>query len=89
MCLGIPGEIVEAFTVHEMLMAKVDFGGVYKRVCLEHTPDAKVGDYVIVHVGFSLQVIDEQEARQVFAFLKSMDDLKELEPNEAGITPDR
>lgn len=78
MCLGIPGEVIQIYTEHDMLMAKVDFGGVFKRVCLEHTPEAKVGDYVIVHVGFSLQVIDQEEARQVFAFLKRMDDLKEL-----------
>lgn len=79
MCLGIPGEIIETYTEHEMSMAKVDFGGVFKRVCLEHTPEAQVGDYVIVHVGFSLQVINEEEARQVFTFLRNMDELNELE----------
>lgn len=83
MCLGIPGEVVETYTEHDMSMAKVDFGGVFKRVCLEHTPEAKVGDYVIVHVGFSLQVIDQEEARQVFAFLRNMDELTELGGEEA------
>jgi hydrogenase expression/formation protein HypC len=88
MCLGIPGEIVAITSEHDLLMAKVDFGGVYRRVCLQHTPDAKVGDYVIVHVGFSLQVIDENEAKQVFAFLQNMNDLQELQPQEIDTWPE-
>jgi hydrogenase expression/formation protein HypC len=84
MCLGIPGEVVETYEEYEMRMAKVDFGGVFKRVCLEHTPEAKVGDYVIVHVGFALQVIDQAEAQQVFAFLKQMNDLQELEYDDSA-----
>ncbi len=79
MCLGIPGEVIETYSEHDMLMGKVDFGGVFKRVCLEHTPEARVGDFVIVHVGFALQVIDEAEAKQVFAFLEQMNELQELE----------
>jgi hydrogenase expression/formation protein HypC len=79
MCLGIPGEIVETYIEHDLHMGKVDFGGVFKRVCLEHTPEAQVGDFVIVHVGFALQVIDEAEARQVFAFLEQMNELQELD----------
>jgi hydrogenase expression/formation protein HypC len=63
-------------------MGKVDFGGVYKRVCLEHTPDAEIGQFVIVHVGFALQVINEQEARTVFEFLERMNELDELREEE-------
>jgi hydrogenase expression/formation protein HypC len=59
-------------------MGKVDFGGVCKRVCLEHVPEAQPGLYVIVHVGFALSVIDEDEAKQVFAFLAGMNELDEL-----------
>jgi hydrogenase expression/formation protein HypC len=59
-------------------MGKVDFGGVFKRVCLEHTPDAQVGDYVVVHVGFALQRIDEREAQRVFQFLDEMKQLEEI-----------
>ena len=59
-------------------MGKVDFGGVYKRVCLEHVPEAKVGDYVIVHVGFALSVVDEAEAQYVFTFLEKMNELSDL-----------
>ena len=78
MCLGIPGRVVETYLEHEVLMGKVDFGGVTKQVCLEHTRDVAPGQYVIVHVGFALQAIDEVEARQVFEFLQAMDDLEEL-----------
>jgi hydrogenase expression/formation protein HypC len=77
MCLGIPGKVVE-IAREEVLMGKVDFGGVLKRVCLEHVPHVRLGDYVVVHVGFALHTIDESEAQQVFAFLKEMDQLDEL-----------
>jgi hydrogenase expression/formation protein HypC len=79
MCLAIPGRLVETFREDEVAMGKVDFGGTRKRVCLEHVPDAKVGDYVLVHVGFALSRIDEAEARRVFEFLESMKALEELE----------
>lgn len=78
MCLGIPGRVVEVYEENQLLMGKVDFGGVAKRVCLEHTRDVQVGQYVIIHVGFSLQVVDEDEARQIFAFLEQMNELDEL-----------
>lgn len=84
MCLGIPGKVVETYEEHDVLMGKVDFGGVFKRVCLEHTPEVEPGEYVIVHVGFSLQVIDEDEARQVFAFLDRMNELDELQVEGPG-----
>jgi hydrogenase expression/formation protein HypC len=82
MCLGIPGKIVETYQEHELLMGKVDFGGVAKRVCLEHTPQAQPGQFVIVHVGFALDVIDEAEAARVFAFLETMRELEELRTPE-------
>jgi hydrogenase expression/formation protein HypC len=83
MCLGIPGKVVETYREHEVLMGKVDFGGVSKRVCLEHTPEVQLGQYVIVHVGFALSVLDEEEAQQVFAFLENMQELDELQEPEA------
>ncbi len=79
MCLAIPGKVVETYREHDVLMGKVEFGGIFKRVCLEHVSDVKVDDYVLVHVGFALSRIDEAEARQVFEFLGSMDQLDELE----------
>jgi hydrogenase expression/formation protein HypC len=79
MCLGIPGKVVETYHEHDVLMGKVDFGGVFKRVCLEHVPKVTIGQYVVVHVGFALNVIDEVEARRVFEFLDEMKQLDELE----------
>jgi hydrogenase expression/formation protein HypC len=79
MCLGIPGRVVETYREHDVLMGKIDFGGVLKRACLEHVPETNIGDYVLVHVGFALQRIDEIEAQRVFDFLKSMDQLTDLE----------
>jgi len=78
MCLGIPGKVVETYREHEVLMGKVEFGGVSKRVCLEHVPEVLLYDYVLVHVGFALSTIDEVEARRVFEFLESMDQLDDL-----------
>ena len=85
MCLGIPGKVVEIYEEHDVPMGKVEFGGVFKQVCLSLTPTVALDQYVIVHVGFSLQVIDESEARQIFAFLESMDDLDELEENDLAL----
>jgi hydrogenase expression/formation protein HypC len=59
-------------------MARIDFGGVSKRACLEHVPEARPGDYVLVHVGFALSRLDEAEARRVFALLDEMRQLDEL-----------
>jgi hydrogenase expression/formation protein HypC len=81
MCLAVPGKII---TVAESAdpfarMARVSFGGIVKEVCLAYTPEAKTGDYVIVHVGFALNTVDEAEASRVFEYLKGMDELAELE----------
>jgi hydrogenase expression/formation protein HypC len=80
MCLAIPGKI-ELITGDEPLtrMGRVNFGGVIKDVCLAYVPEALVGNYVIVHVGFALSIVDEAEAHQVFAYLKRMNELAELE----------
>jgi len=78
MCLGIPGKVVETYRENDVLMGKVEFGGVSKRVCLEHVPEARPSDYVLVHVGFALSLIDEAEAGRVFAFLEEMNQLEEL-----------
>jgi len=78
MCLAIPGKVVETYREHDVLMGKVEFGGIAKRVCLEHVPEADAGDYVLVHVGFALARIDEAEARRVFEILEDMNQLDEL-----------
>lgn len=86
MCLGIPGKVVRTFREHDVLMGKVDFSGVFKQVCLEHVADVKVGQYVLVHVGFALSKIDEDEAQKVFHFLEKMNQLDELSAG-AGEAP--
>ena len=78
MCLGIPGKVIGTYREHDVLMGKVDFSGVCKRVCLEHVPEVLPGQYVLVHVGFALSRIDETEARRVFDFLEQMNQLDEL-----------
>lgn len=79
MCLGIPGKVVKTYHEHDVLMGKVDFGGVCKQVCLGHVSDVQVGEYVLVHVGFALSKIDPEEAGKVFAFLDKMNQLDELQ----------
>jgi hydrogenase expression/formation protein HypC len=79
MCLGIPGKVMETYREDDVLMGRVDFGGIQKRVCLEHVPEAKASDYVLVHVGFALSLIDQVEAARVFDFLERMNQLDELE----------
>lgn len=80
MCLGIPGEILSitpnALGMH---MGQVSFGGIVKEICLAYTPEAQVGDYVIVHVGFAISVVDENEAAKTFAYLREIENLGELE----------
>jgi hydrogenase expression/formation protein HypC len=87
MCLGIPGKVTSTYREHNVLMGKVDFGGVFKGVCLEHVPDVQIGEYVIVHVGFALSRIDEAEAKQVFAFLDGMNELAELQAGDPHEVP--
>lgn len=78
MCLGIPGKVLEITpSPIGMTMGKVSFGGVTKEVCLAYTPEATVGDYVIVHAGFALNKLDEQEAAEVFAVLREMGEYDE------------
>ena len=85
MCLAIPGKILSIAGDDPLLRAgRVSFGGIVKEVNLAYTPEARVGDYVVVHVGFALSTVDEEEARQVFGYLKAMDELAELEGKEAS-----
>ncbi len=79
MCLAVPGKIVSVEGDDPILRAgEVNFGGVIKRVNLSYVPEAKAGDYVVVHVGFALSIVDEEEALRVFEYLRSMDEMEEL-----------
>jgi hydrogenase expression/formation protein HypC len=84
MCLAVPGQVVSIGGDDPMRRtAKVSFGGINKEVSLAYTPEAKVGDYVLVHVGFALQIVDPEEAAQVFEYLRQIDELGELEESAA------
>ena len=80
MCLAIPGKIASISGDDPLTRTgKIDFGGVLKEACLAYVPEAQVGDYVIVHVGFAISRLDEQEATKVFEYLREMEELSELE----------
>lgn len=74
MCLGIPGKLLEVHKQGDLPMGKVEFGGIAKDICLAYTPEAEVGDYVLVHVGFAISRIDEAEAQETMAFLKEIEE---------------
>lgn len=79
MCLAIPGKIIDVAGDEPLARTgRVDFGGIIKEVSLAYVPDAGPGDYVIVHVGFAISKVDEEEAQQVFAYLREMEELAEL-----------
>ncbi len=88
MCLAIPGKI-ERISGEDALtrMGQVNFGGILKEACLAYVPEAQVGDYVIVHVGFALSRVDEAEAQKVFEYLKEMEELSELEESSSRVPP--
>ncbi|MBI1977792.1 MAG: HypC/HybG/HupF family hydrogenase formation chaperone [Candidatus Omnitrophica bacterium] len=80
MCLAIPGKIIEIGDRGDLeRTGKVDFGGVTKEINLAYVPEAQVGDYVIVHVGFAISRVDEVEAQRTFEYLREMNELSELE----------
>ncbi len=82
MCLAVPGRILSV-TQGELRMAKVSFGGIAKDVCLAYVPEAAVGDYVVVHVGFAISRMDEAEAARVLAYLAEIEGRADLGAEEA------
>jgi hydrogenase expression/formation protein HypC len=77
MCLGIPGRIVEIYEADSLKMGKVNFGGVIREACLEYVPEAQIGDYALVHVGFAISLVSEEEAQETLAMLREISDLEE------------
>ena len=83
MCLSIPSKVEEIYKDGSLSMGKVDFGGVLKEVCLDYVPEVKAGQYVLIHVGFAISVLDEEEAQETLGILREMASLdEELNPNE-------
>ena len=79
MCLAVPGKILEIYETNSLLMGRIDFGGVVREACLTFVPEAKVGDYTIIHVGFALNLIDEQEAKETLALLDAIANQDQIE----------
>ncbi|RCK72841.1 MAG: [NiFe] hydrogenase metallocenter assembly protein HypC [Ignavibacteriae bacterium] len=79
MCLAIPGKIIKIQNNTQPLMGKVSFSGIVKDVCLEWVPEAKIGDYVIVHVGFALSIVDEKEAEETLKLFKQIEETQNRE----------
>lgn len=87
MCLAVPGQITELFVEDDVHMARVAFGGIARRVCVEHVLDAVPGDYVLVHVGFALQRLDAAEAARIFELLAELGALDDLQDPPDGGPP--
>jgi hydrogenase expression/formation protein HypC len=75
MCLGVPGKIIEIYDSLGLKMCKIDFGGAVREACLETLPEAKVGDYTIIHAGFALNILSEEEANETLRMLREISDI--------------
>ncbi len=85
MCLGVPGKIVEIYEVAGLKMGKVDFGGVTREACLAYIPDAQIGEYTVIHVGFAISRLSEAEAQESLAALQEIVNIEEeLGLNQEG-----
>jgi len=85
MCLAVPGKVVEITGEGELRMGRVDFSGVQRQACLAYTPEVRVGEYVLVHVGFAISRIDEQAALETLEALEQIGGLAELDrPTDGG-----
>jgi hydrogenase expression/formation protein HypC len=79
MCLAVPGKVMSLYESGGVTMARVDFGGVAREACLAYLPEANIGDYVLVHAGFAISAVDEDDARQTLADLERMGELSSEE----------
>ena len=83
MCLGVPGKVIEIFDDGDLRMGTVDFAGIRRAACLAYAPEVELGDYVIVHVGFAISVVDQEEAARSYALLAEMGNLEGIDlPDE-------
>ena len=81
MCLGVPGKVIELYEVNGMKMGKVDFGGVIKEACFEYLPEIKVGAYAIIHVGFGLSEVEEEEVEKTYELFREIESFSEKLPD--------
>lgn len=75
MCLGVPGKVIEIYESAGLTMGRVDFGGAVKEACLAYVEDVQIGDYVVIHVGFAISKLDEEEAHRTLAALRELGDI--------------
>lgn len=80
MCLGVPGKITEIYEANGLMMGKIDFGGVVREACLSYVPEAEVGDYTVIHVGFALHLISEEEAMETLDLLNQIAEMAGEDP---------
>jgi len=80
MCLGVPGKIIDMYQQGDLKMGKIDFGGVTREACLAYVPEAEIGDYTIIHVGFALHLISEEEAQETLSLLREIAAVGEEDP---------
>ncbi len=85
MCLGVPGKITEIYDKDGLKMGKVDFGGIVRETCLDFVPEAQVGDYTVIHVGFAISLLSEEEAQKTLEMLREITNLGE----ELGLYDDQ
>jgi hydrogenase expression/formation protein HypC len=90
MCLGVPGKVVEVFEQDGIRMGTVDFGGITRTACLEYAPEVDVGNWVVIHVGFAISVVDEEEAKRSYELLAEMGNLEniDLPQDPDGVRPE-
>jgi len=86
MCLGVPGKVNEIYEANGLKMGKVDFGGVKREVCLEYVPEIEIGEYVIVHVGFAINQMSEEEAEETLDLLRQIINIEDEIGPEGGAT---
>ena len=79
MCLGVPGKVIEVYEQHGIRMGTVDFSGIRREACLAYAPEVQVGMYVVVHVGFAISVVDEEEAARSYELLEEMGNLEGID----------
>ena len=84
MCLAVPGKIVEINEIDGLQMARVDFGGVFREACLDYVPEAKVGDYCVIHVGFAISLLSEDDAMETLELLKQISSIEDEIGPEVG-----
>jgi hydrogenase expression/formation protein HypC len=77
MCLAIPGKLTDIYEKDNLRMAKIDFGGIVKEVCLAYVPEAKIGEYALIHVGFAISLMDEEEAQETLKLLQEVSNFEE------------